>query len=139
MNSDHDTMHYYNTIDQLRNRNFQYDLEKNDGFFRKIDHGMFGKSAEVERELTNIYPTFSNHVNKDKVVEPNCYKTMREPETSSGPTEDIISKPEPVKVRKRFSNYLKDQYRNLADETMGKSYMMMQDLKEVLQKRGISN
>ncbi|GFY50973.1 uncharacterized protein TNIN_332181 [Trichonephila inaurata madagascariensis] len=50
-----------------------------------------------------------------------------------------LSKPELIRIRKRFSNYLKGQYRSLEDETVGKSYMMMQDLKEVLQKRGISN
>ncbi|GFR22415.1 uncharacterized protein TNCT_688381 [Trichonephila clavata] len=50
---------------------------------------------------------------------------------------EVLSKPEPIKMRKRFSNYLKGQYRSLEDETVGKSYMMMQDLKEVLQERGI--
>ncbi|GFW54806.1 uncharacterized protein TNCV_2654461 [Trichonephila clavipes] len=50
-----------------------------------------------------------------------------------------LSKPELIRIRKRFSNYLKGQYRSLEDETVGKSYMMMQDLKEVLQKRGRSN
>ncbi|GIY01742.1 uncharacterized protein CDAR_256681 [Caerostris darwini] len=52
---------------------------------------------------------------------------------------EALSKPEPIQVRKNFSNYLKGQYRNLEDETVGKSYMMIQDLKEVLQKRGVAN
>ncbi|GFQ76304.1 uncharacterized protein TNCT_623071 [Trichonephila clavata] len=124
--------------------NYQNELEENNSYFKNIDYDMFAKAIEVRRELlskTRANQRFSEIAEEDDLINASCYKPAHQPQNNPSPKKESgqFIKPEPVRVRKRFSNYLKDQYRNLTDDAMGKSYTMMQDLKEVLQKRGISN
>ncbi|KAF8793307.1 hypothetical protein HNY73_004802 [Argiope bruennichi] len=156
-NAQTEYLHEDSSVDPVQNRNatkqngcpsadcqrkdFQNRFGQNDEFLNKIDCEMLVKAEEVKRELLS---KTSKALNPTKMVsnedlKPNCYKTMNETQGNPVEEQSQFLKPEPVKVRKRFSNYLKDQYRNLSDDTMGKSYMMMQDLREVLQKRGVSN
>ncbi|GBM06984.1 hypothetical protein AVEN_239683-1 [Araneus ventricosus] len=128
-------------ISEWQRKNFQNRFGQNDVFFNKIDYDMLVKVEEVKRELLSKTPKVlkPSKTISDEDLKPNCYKTMNETPGSPAKEEDQFLKHEQVKVRKRFSNYLKGQYRNLSEDTMGKSYMMMQDLKDVLRKRGISN
>ncbi|GFY34166.1 uncharacterized protein TNCV_2504691 [Trichonephila clavipes] len=124
--------------------NFQNALEQSNSYFKNIDYDMFDKAVEVKRELLSkarANQRFSEIAEEDDLINANCYKPAHQSQNNPSPEKENeqFIKPEPVRVRKRFSNYLKDQYRSLTDEAMGKSYMMMQDLKEVLQKRGIAN
>ncbi|KAF8792563.1 hypothetical protein HNY73_004143 [Argiope bruennichi] len=103
---------------------------------KNTDQVGFAELNETEHDKMPVWKRaqlFSKVVNENDLAETggNLASEKKEPDT--------LAKPGPIRVKKKFSNYLKGQYRNLEDETVGKSYMMIQDLKEVLQKRGIAN
>ncbi|GBL95017.1 hypothetical protein AVEN_187523-1 [Araneus ventricosus] len=125
----------------MSKKKFQNIFGQNDDFFNNIDYDMLAKAEEVKRELLSktIKVLKLSKTDTDEDLKPYCYETMNETQGSPAKEEGQFWEPEPVKVRKGFSNCLKAQYHNLSDNTIGKSYMMMQELREALQKRGGSN
>ncbi|GBL80420.1 hypothetical protein AVEN_92316-1 [Araneus ventricosus] len=107
-----------------------------DTLLNKTDQEGFADPEETAHDKVPVWKRaqlFSKIINKNDLAE------TGDTFASEQKDPDIFEKQGPIRVKKKFSNYLKGQYRSLEDETVSKSYMMIQDLKEVLQKRGICN